>query len=233
VTTGSDAQTGGSGAGGRLRNYQARARQNRAPGRYSNFVGVMRYGLPAVAVLLLALVMAWPLMTGREEGFRISFSEDAEIDSTLKMVKARYVGTDEKNQPFTITAEEAFQPDRDSPIVHLSAIEADIFVDEGSAEWLALTANEGLYQRDSRLLDLAGDVTVYSDAGHEFHTNTAHVDLRTGIAEGHEPMTGQGPHGLLNAGSFKLKERGQVMQFGDRVRMIVFPSVREQDDANE
>ena len=230
MSTESGAGVGGGAGEDRLRHYGARSQRGRSLGAYSSFVGIMRYALPAIAITLLAVVMAWPLMTGREEGFRITFSDDEEIDSTLKMVKARYIGTDEKNQPFTITADEALQPDRDSPIIHLSAIEADIFVEEGEAEWLALTANEGLYQRDQQLLDLAGNVTVYSDAGHEFRTNTAHVDLSTGIAEGDEPMKGQGPHGLLDAGSFRLEERGQIMLFGKRVRMIVFPSARGQSD---
>ena len=36
---------------------------------YSNFVGIMRYILPMGALILLGLVVAWPLFTGREEGF--------------------------------------------------------------------------------------------------------------------------------------------------------------------
>ena len=36
-------------------------------------------------------------------------------------------------------------------------------------------------------------------------------------------MSGKGPHGLLDAGNFALMDRGQVMMFGGRVRMTVFP----------
>lgn len=214
-------------ASSRLQHYGAGAASAGNPDSYSGFVGLMRYLLPAVALILLGLVVAWPLMTGREEGFRISFSEEAETDSTLKMVKARYMGTDANNRPFTIMAEEASQPDSDSPIVHLKAIEADIFVDQARSEWLAVTADEGLYQRDAKLLDLAGDVTVYSDTGHELHTTAAHVDLPAGTAEGDEPVSGQGPFGLLDANSFTVTDRGQVMTFGGRVQVTVFPDARK------
>ena len=104
---------------------------------------------------------------------------------------------------------EAFQPERDSPIVHLSEIEADIFGDPARSGLLALTANEGVYQRDAEQLDLSGDVTVRSDAGHEFRTSKAHVDLPAGTAKGDEPVSGKGPHGLLDAGNFALLGIGE------------------------
>ncbi len=230
MSTESGRGTGGIAASSRLRHYEAGVASAGSPGSYSGFVGFMRYLLPVVALILLGLVVAWPLMTGREEGFRISFSEDAEIDGTLKMVKARYMGTDARNRPFTVTAKQASQPDGDSPIVHLRAIEADIFVDPARSEWLAVTADEGLYQRDARLLDLAGDVAVYSDSGHEFRTTAAHVDLPAGTAEGDQPVSGQGPYGLLDANSFTLKDRGQVMTFVGRVHMTVFPDARKRGD---
>ena len=230
MSTKSGSGTGGIAAAGRLRHYDARAGRAGSPRLYSGFVGFMRYLLPAVAVILLGLVMIWPLMSGKQEGFRVSLSENAETDGTLKMVKARYLGTDAKNRPFAIRAEEASQPDGDSPIVHLTAIEADIFVDQARSEWLAMTANEGLYQRDARLLDLAGEVTVYADSGYEFHTTATHVDLSAGTTEGDEPVSGQGPYGLLDAGNFVIEERGDVMAFGGRVRVTVFPRVGKRDD---
>ena len=209
--------------GGRLRHYRAGAGNAGSSKIYSGFVGLMRYLIPAMAAALLALVVGWPLISGGQEGLHVPLSDDADIDSRLMMVNASYRGTDAKNRPFAIRGEEAFQPENDSPIVHLSGIEADIFADQARSQMLTMTANEGLYQRDAELLDLEGDVTVRSDAGHEFRTASAHIDLPAGIARGDEPVSGKGPHGLLEAGSFALLERGQVMTFGDRVRMTVFP----------
>ena len=187
----------------------------------------MRYALPLVAVLLLGLIVIWPLMTGREEGFRITYSEMTDVDGTLKMVNARYIGTDERNQPFTVTATEASQPEPNSSVVLLREIAADIFMTEEADAWYALTAAEGVYEREQKLLDLAGQVTLYSDAGHELVTETAHIDLGLGIAEGDQPVQAQGPLGLLNAGNFRLIDRGETMYFGNRVKLVVFPGARE------
>ena len=220
---GSGRAPGGAGAAGRLRHYRAGAGSSGAPGRYSGFVGLMRYLLPAMAAVLLGLVVAWPLFGDGQEGFRIALSEDAGIDGRLTMIKASYQGTDTKNRPFVIRGEEAFQSDSHSPIVLISGIGADIFADRARNGRLAMTAREGVYDRGAERLDLEGDVTVRSDAGHEFHTASARIDLPAGIATGDEPVSGKGPHGLLDAGNFTLKDRGQIMMFGGRVRMTVFP----------
>ena len=215
---------GGAPPARRLRYYRARSgAAGRGPGSYSGFVGLMRYLLPAMAAALLGLVVAWPLVSDGQEGIHVPLTTDTDIDGRLTMVNASYQGTDEKNRPFAVRGEEALQAESDSPIVHLSGIEADIFGDQERSSFLALSANEGLYQRDAERLDLEGDVKVRSDAGHEFHTTTALVDLPAGIAKGDEPVSGTGPHGLLDAGNFALLERGQIMTFGGRVRVTLFP----------
>ena len=218
---------------GRLRYYCARAGAAAgSPGRYSGFVGLMRYLLPAMAAALLGLVVAWPLLGDGAKGVHIPLATDAGIDGRLTMLNASYQGTDSKNRPFAVRGEEAFQPENDSPVVHLSGVEADIFTDQGQSGMLALTANEGLFQRDAERLDLSGDVTVRSEAGHEFHTSEAHIDLPAGIAKGDEQVSGKGPHGLLDAGNFALLDRGQVMTFGGRVRVTLFPQALEELDGS-
>ncbi len=212
----------------RLAGLQARSREGAAgrAGGYSNFVGFMRYALPLGALLLLGLVIVWPLATGREEGFRITFSDAPDLDGSLRMVNARYIGVDNRNQPYTVTAAEANQPDANSPLITLEEISADVFTDAGAGQWIALTAREGLYERDARQLDLAGDVSIFSDQGHEFHTDRAHVDLAARTADGDAPLSGQGPLGLLEAGNFFLDDNAQSMFFGGGVKMTIFPSGR-------
>lgn len=216
-------------ADGRLTGLSARAAEGMAgkTAGYSFFVGIMRYALPLVALILLGLIVVWPLMTGREDGFRITYSEMSDVDGSLKMVNARYIGTDERNQPFTVTASEANQPEPNSTVILLQDITADIFMSEEADRWYALTASEGVYERTQKLLDLAGGVTIYSDEGHELVTATAHVDLGRGFVEGDTAVQAQGPLGLLNAGNFRLIDRGEKMFFGNRVKLVVFPGTRK------
>jgi len=209
----------------RLAGLQARAREGAAErsGGYSSFVGIMRYGLPLAALLLLSLVVIWPLVTGREEGFRISFSDSPDLDGSLRMVNARYLGADDRDQPYTVTAAEVSQTEPNSPLVTLKEVSADVFLEDGGAQWFALSAREGLYERDQRFLDLIGDVSIFSDQGHEFHTERAHVDLAGRTADGDLPVQGQGPLGLLQAGNFHVDNGEETMFFEGGVTMTIFP----------
>ncbi|MGD9538271.1 MAG: LPS export ABC transporter periplasmic protein LptC [Alphaproteobacteria bacterium] len=190
-------------------------------GRYSAFVGVMRYALPLSAVLLLGLIVVWPLVSGREDGFRVTYSTSVQEDGSLKMLNARYIGTDDKGQPYTVTAVEAVPNAVDTTLVSLKTLAADMFVKDGS--WLAMTANEGLYDRDASTLDLAGDVTLFSDEGHELHTESAHIEIAAGTADGDRPVAGQGPLGLIEGDAFRVTERGDNLFLFGNVKVTVFP----------
>lgn len=190
-------------------------------GRYSAFVGVMRYALPLVAVLLLGLVVIWPLASGREDGFRVTYSARVQEDGSLKMLNARYIGTDSQSQPYTVTATEAIPSTADAAIITLKTLAADMFVKDGS--WVAVTADEGLYLRTPGTLDLAGSVTVFSDQGHELRTESAHIEINAGTAEGDEPVSGQGPLGLIDGSGFRITERGANILVSGPVKVTIFP----------
>lgn len=190
-------------------------------GRYSAFVGVMRYVLPLVAVLLLGLVVVWPLASGREDGFRVTYSARIQEDGSLKMLHARYIGTDNRSQPYTVTADEAVPSTVDASVITLKTLATDMFVENGS--WLAMTAKEGLYNRNPATLDLAGAVTVFSDRGHELHTESAHVEINSGTAEGDQAVSGQGPLGLIDGTGFRVTDHGANIVFLGRVKVTIFP----------
>jgi lipopolysaccharide export system protein LptC len=195
-------------------------------GRYSAFVGFMRYALPLSAVLLLGLIVVWPVVSGREEGFRVTYSSSVREDGSLKMHNARYIGTDDKGQPFTVTAAEAIPSTVDDTVVTLKKLAADMFVENGT--WFAMTAKEGLYDRDAATLDLAGAVTLFSDQGHELHTERAHVDIDAGTADGDAPLYGQGPQGLIEGNAFSVTERGDNLFLYDGVKATIFPKGAEE-----
>ena len=188
---------------------------------YSAFVGVMRYALPLTAVLLLGLVVIWPLASGREEGFRVTYSGRVQEDGSLKMLNARYLGTDNQSKPFTVTAKEAIPSAADAMVITLKDFAADMFVNTNS--WAAITAREGLYNRGIGSLDLAGQVTVYSDQGHELHTERAHIEVEAGTAESDDAVSGQGPLGLIDGSGFRITDRGANILVLGPVKTTIFP----------
>ncbi len=184
----------------------------------------MKVLLPTVAAVLIALVVAWPLLSGRDEGVPISFA-DVELSGpeTPLMSNARYLGTDARNRPFTVTADAVTQATEDEDTIHFTAPKADMLLDSGA--WVALTADRGTLHRATNTMVLDGAVNIFSDEGYEFRTEHAEIDIDANTAWGDRPIEGQGPLGTLNADTFRLDNAAGRLWFEGRVRMIIYPNV--------
>ena len=90
-----------------------------------------------------------------------------------------------------------------------------------SGAWLALTAFTGVYLTQGQLLGLFGDVKMFHDRGYELTTDTAHIDMTAGTAEGHDPVQGQGVFGDITSEGFKLLDHGQTIIFTGKSDMLL------------
>lgn len=193
--------------------------------RYSIFVGLMKILLPALAAAIVLLVVAWPQLN-IETGFHLGLSdlslEDAE---RLTMLNARFDGSDDKNQPYRLTADLATQRPGNEDMIDLEHPEGDMTLASGT--WLALTARSGQYNRDREILYLTGDVSLFHDGGFELRSESARIDLKRGTASGDRPVEGQGSAGLISGQGFQVLDRGDRIIFAGRSRLVLFPEAGE------
>ncbi len=200
--------------------------EDRGPRRYtasySQFVRAMKFLLPATALLLIGLIVAWPHIEVSDAKFRIGFA-----DLTVKeaddpsMLNPRYIGTDDENQPYSVTAEIARRLAETGNVIELDSPKADILLEDGT--WLVLTARRGIYGREAETLDLVGSVVLYHDTGYEFLTEKAKIDLETSSAAGDQPVRGQGPFGNLQAEGFRLVDKGKTIYFTGKSKLVIYP----------
>lgn len=188
--------------------------------RRSRFVGAMRIALPLLALVLIALLIAWPQIYRRTEGFRLAFSTLEVEDGALTMTKARYRGTDHKDQPFLVAADTATQDPNDPKRVMLDRIAADMTMRDGT--WLALNANSGAYHQGEQVLTLQDDISVFTDRGYELHGISARVDLAAGTLASDDKVWGQGPFGLLRANGMRVDGNGNRVRFVNGVQVTLF-----------
>ena len=149
--------------GGRHQLRIGRSPVSLATARRSRFVGLMKWVLPIIALLLVALVVVWPEVSKRAPTLRLTIADVNVSGPTIAMVKARYVGTDRNDQPFVITAEQATPRADDRDAIELDQLQADITLSDG--RWLALSARAGLYHRTSSscsLVNLCAPTTTSS-----------------------------------------------------------------------
>jgi lipopolysaccharide export system protein LptC len=194
--------------------------------RYSRFVAVMKLALPAAAVALLLLVAVWPRIQSAIERLHKLPRIDLSQARDLRMVNLHYSGRDRHDRPFTVIADAARQRPEVDDLVELEGPKADMTTDNDT--WLALTAYSGVYRPQSQLLDLFGDVELFQDKGNEFKTDVAHVDMANGSAEGDDPIEGHGGFGSIEAEGFRIKDRGDIITFTGKARLVLEPRTKEQ-----
>ncbi len=192
----------------------------------SRWVAAARLMLPAVALTLLAVLLAWPSLFPDEKRFRLSkLPVTREEEATVRMMNPRFVGTDDQQRPYTVTATEATQlavpgaVSQDSQVL-LTQPKADLTGDKG--DWAQISAHEGRYDKEHSLLTLSGAVTLFHDSGYEMHTEQSQVDLTSKRIAGILPVTGQGPRGDMSAEEgFEILEKGRKILLFGRSRVVL------------
>lgn len=148
---------------------------------------------------------------------RISFRRIAAEIEGATMVEPRYRGVDERNRPYTVTAEKARQSSQDR--IDLVAPKADITMEDG--RWLMLQSRKGVYIQSEGHLDLSDDVTLYRDDGTTMTTATASIDLKAGAALSADPVHVEGPFGSIDAQGFVVTDKGAALVFTGPAKAIL------------
>ena len=174
---------------------------------HSRFVRFLRVALPVamvgVIVTLAALVGAHAIR--REDSGR----QDA--STPIRMVNPHFFGRDDRGRAYTLGATEAARDDREMQKVLLRY--PSVTLDVGGAHPSTLTADQGVYREDTRLLVLKGHVRGNDATTASLATDQAVVDTRTGVVTGNSPLAGQTQVGQVNSKSFDVYDKGDRMVF--------------------
>jgi lipopolysaccharide export system protein LptC len=195
---------------------------------YSLFVAFLKLFLPALAVALILLVIVWPQLDIGEEQFRVGVSKlEPESGENVSMLNARFQGVDDKGQPYTLTADVASQKKADSNDVELEFPRGEINLDDGRR--VLIDARNGLYRRDTQLLELEGGVNVFHEDGYRLMTDTALVDLENGVAVSEDPTRTEATFGEVDSEGIEITQDGDRIFFTGKARLLVYPRSSERD----
>lgn len=193
--------------------------------RASRTVALMKLLLPALALAIVALILTWPQLIPDHANFRLGDNPlrvTPSVTDGLTMDNPRYVGVDEQQRPFQVTARRASQVSRDANRLQLETPQADIAI--APDEWLALTAKRGIYDKNARTIDLDGDVTLYHDRGYTLSSPSARVSLSEGSVSGDQPISGHGPSGTVEGEGFRVLDRGARFVFTGKSKVTFVPA---------
>jgi len=217
---------------GGLRAIAPRRQPGQAPvrpkRRRGTSVQVLKVGLPLVMIVTLGYLGYWWLES-RGNVVDPTLIQDVTPPGTVAEVTVndvKYDGKDKKGRPFSITADSASHADGDDRHIALKKPLADITMSSGA--YVALTANDGILDRDTDIVTLNGDVTLFHDNGLSFQTDSATIDLNAKTAEGNDPVEGQNGDGELVSQGFRVLDDGDTIEFTGKAYMKIYPKQKDQ-----
>lgn len=197
---------------------------------YSRYVQLMKVILPISICLSIGLTLGWPYLisVGKESLAMIDISHP-EIQEN-RMVHPHYISTDEKGQPFHLTAEWAKQKTENL---------ADLVSPEGSmtmigGETFNVDSKIGHYDTKEKILTLEENVTLTSTDGYHIKTEKARLSVDGKIIEGDAFIEGNGPTGEIRGPKgFKVETRpgGKkvITVKGPVARVVIYNSPAKKD----
>ena len=187
--------------------------------RYTRFVSLIKLVFLATATALTLLVITWSFSGPTGEKITISLNDSKPVsDITEGLTNGRFIGTDNKNQTYIITASYAEPIDGNPRRIALETLQADLTLDNGT--WITLKAPDGILNRNQNELSLGDSVYIYADNQFEVFTNLVKVDLSNSIIKSDSKINMQSSYGSLIAKSFNYNKNKQNIYFS-KVRLIL------------
>lgn len=187
---------------------------------YSGFIRKMRILLPLAALCIIAVLFSWNLLKTDAIIVQTTDSSKNEAATRNELLNPRFDSVDDKNQPYTITADRAVQSEGSKNAMHLEKPMADIILKNGN--WLAIQSNKGTYDQGAQTLKLEEDVMLYHDQGYSLKMAALDIDLRGYTAHHEGTIEGQGPAGLLSAQGVNADSKAQKIIFKGPAKLVIF-----------
>lgn len=178
---------------------------------YSKFIKVARLALALCALVLITLVFTWEYDNSAAPQPEKSTSKTQPKVTKNEFLKPRFESVDRKNQPYTVTAAQAKQDEKDSDLIHLQNPTADMMLSSG--HWVAAKADTGTYQQVTQKVYLKGHVSFFHDQGYELRSDDMSIDLSAQNASTHTAVNAQGPQGTLKATGLDAHGEEEIIRF--------------------
>jgi len=206
-------------ASGATRQRSANQRWAQPGSAHGRLVKWTKIVLPsAVGVLVVVLALA-PLDRKGDVSFILDKKKVQSAPERMRVEEARYTGTDNKGQQFTMTAGRAVQPSSNTPLVDIQGMYAMLNMEQGP---LVLAADQGRYNLDTQQVAVIGPINVQGADGWQLKTQDVTVDLKQRQLASHGPAEGQMRLGQFRANQIRadLGTHTVVLDGGARLKIV-------------
>ncbi|RMF12170.1 MAG: hypothetical protein D6763_01495 [Alphaproteobacteria bacterium] len=184
--------------------------------------------LPLSALALLALIIAWPFLSGQEASVTLSYRELEKSGDEIRMVEPRYLGTDARDRRFAIAADHAVQQGINANAVRLDGVRASLRLDSGDD--VTAAAARGIYRPEEERLILDHGIRLRAGGGYSFEGERLTLDLDRGAMQGDGGVRGAAPFGSFAADRFSADVSGSTVVLEGKVQVRLDPGYRSFED---
>lgn len=169
----------------------------------------LKYSLPGAALVALLILIGWPQVQ-KWVYTKPTLAQTAHVPKTNNTAThPEYKSTDDKNQPYTITADHGVETSLEQ--IDLKNPKMEMHLKSGGV--VTLTSNSGKLNKVTNQMHLIGNVTLTHSHGYVIETAQAWIDCNRGSAYSNSPIWGNGPAGTIEAKGFRLAEQGTQVTF--------------------
>ena len=175
--------------------------------------------LPSAAGVLLIILAIAPLDKKGDVSFILDKKKVDSAPERMRVEEARYTGTDDKGQQFTMTAGRALQRSSNTPLVDIDGMFARLNLDQGP---LLIAADQGRYNLDTPQVTVVGPINVNGADGWHLQTRDVLVDLKQRKLASRGPAEGQMRLGQFRANQIRadLGTHTVVLDGGARLKIV-------------
>ena len=187
--------------------------------RHDRLVRLARIALPSAVGVLVAFLALAPLDREGDVSFILDKNQVDNAPERMRVEEARYVGEDNKGQPFQIVAQRALQQTSDVPIVDIWGMMARLGLAQGP---VSIAANKARYDLDQQKVLVQGPVRVAGPDGYQLATRDVLVDLKNRNLASRGEVSGRIELGEFQAGRLQadLGDRTVTLDQGARLKIV-------------
>jgi len=206
-------------ANGASRQRAANQRWAQPGSAHDRLVKWTKIVLPSAAGALLIILAIAPLDKKGDVSFILDKKKVDSAPERMRVEEARYTGTDDKGQKFTMTAGRALQRSSNTPLVDIDGMFARLNLDQGP---LLIAADQGRYNLDTQQVAVVGPINVNGADGWHLQTRDVLVDLKQRKLASRGPAEGQMRLGQFRANQIRadLGTHTVVLDGGARLKIV-------------
>tara|TARA_X000001036_G_scaffold394076_1_gene394155 strand:+ start:492 stop:1070 length:579 start_codon:yes stop_codon:yes gene_type:complete len=186
---------------------------------YSKFIKTIKFVFLGISILMLLLIV----INNRQSQIKIvgnKFSYSEKIDGSINqvLVKPIFMGLNNKEQPFKVTASKATRFKEQTDTFYLENPIGEILIDNDK---YYLSGNNGVYDKNIQELKINGDVKFNNNLDLKFSTTEVFFDFKKQVLFGEKAVSGYRNNTKIDSQGIKILNKENKIIFTGKTKLLL------------